>query len=75
MGKRVSFCEVVRICYIPGLSEFRDIKQFLWWTSFDFKNFRSSAIDEIKMFTSYYPGMTSSQAKQILYHDENELNY
>jgi hypothetical protein len=75
MGKRVSFCELVHICFIPGISEYRDIKTYLWWTSFDFKVFRSSAIDEIKLFSSYYPGMTSSQAKQILYQDENKVNY
>jgi hypothetical protein len=75
MGKKVSFCEFVRVLEIPGNSEFRDIKKYLWWSSFDFKNFRSSAIDEIKIFTLYYSGMTSSQAKKILYQDQNEFNY
>jgi hypothetical protein len=70
---RVKFNTAVRVVLIPTVAEYRTARlaEALWWADPDYKNFKESALAELREYLNAHPQQNSKSAISHLYQNDS----
>lgn len=73
---KVKFNTAVRVVLIPTIDEYRAarLSDALWWADPDYKNFKDSALMELRTYLNSHPYLNSKEAISHLYQNNEGRN-
>ncbi len=75
--KKIQFNPAVRVILIPTVGEYRlvGLGDLMWWNDNDYKGFKQSALNELKLFMLKLSSMDSKAAIKALYQPDDRQTH